>query len=877
MAMIELLFFLVILGGGELDDAYHVDHLALPGDEVIEVGGLAFLPDGTLLASTRRGQIWRIENALAEDPRDARFHLWAEGLQEGLGLATVGEEVYVLQRGELSRVSDTDGDDRVDRVETISMDWGLSGNYHEFGFGLPRDDAGSFYASFNVGFWDPQWWHGQSRAEHRGWVLRFAPDGTTTPVASGFRSPCGLGRNAVGDIFVTDNQGDWMPACPLYHLVEGRFYGHPASLSWTEAYREAGVKPSDTNPVGLERAPAAVWFPYKWSRSAGNMVHDGTGGQFGPFQDQLFVAELTNGRVLRVQLEKVRGEYQGACFKFRDRVGSACRVVFAPDGTLFCGLTNRGWGGLSPTHGIARVRWTGVTPMEMERVHLLQRGFEITFTQPVAGVVEPRQVMLTQYDYDYWWEYGSPERATTTIEVLSTTLSEDRRALTVLTAGLEPAMCARCVISGVMSESGAPLAHEEFNYTINQLPEGELTTEHVAKLVPPPPGKEGSGQGWLQLSYGDALDVFDAEGWTLCEPIAEPERRGAFRIEEGDSAIVNTAEGCGELLSEAVFGDCEVELHFMLPPGGNSGVYLQGRYEVQLADSMGVVEPGPGDCGGIYPGPGWAGSAPNANAFGGSGIWHRLTIEFYAPRFDANGRKIQDARIDEVWIDDVLVQEAIELPGPTHGGWDGEVALGPLRIQGDHTQVALRGIKVKPVRPRWDPEGWEVLFDGTSIEGWHIMNDGFWELDDDGALVGEGGMSHIFSPRGDYTDFEARARMKISDGGNSGFYFRTTLGEGWPKGYEAQVNSTYPDPQKTGSLYSIAPIHASLVAADTWFDYGVRCVDTEEGTHITITINGAIVTDVIDKERRHASGHFAIQQHHDGSVISVQRVEVREF
>jgi hypothetical protein len=234
-------------------------------------------------------------------------------------------------------------------------------------------------------------------------------------------------------------------------------------------------------------------------------------------------------------------------------------------------------------------------------------------------------------------------------------------------------------------------------------------------------------------------------------------------------------------------------------------------------------------------------------------------------------------RLNEVWIDDHVVQEGVELTAPTLGGWEGEVATGPLRIQGDHTHVAIRGIKVKPVAPRWAPEGWTVLFDGGSIEDWKISDDGFWELNDDGVLVGEGGRSHIFSPRGDYKNFEARARMKVSDGGNSGLYFRTKYGSSWPSGYEAQVNSSFPDPQKTGSLYSIAPIHASLVAADTWFDYGLRCEDTDEGVHIVITINGVVVTDVVDKERRHSSGHFAIQQHHDGSVISVRRIEVREL
>ena len=77
---------------------------------------------------------------------------------------------------------------------------------------------------------------------------------------------------------------------------------------------------------------------------------------------------------------------------------------------------------------------------------LLQEGFEVTFTEPVAGEVSPEQVLLSQYDYDYWWEYGSPERGTKTVDVLSTALSEDKKTLTILTAGLTPAMCARCVL-----------------------------------------------------------------------------------------------------------------------------------------------------------------------------------------------------------------------------------------------------------------------------------------------------------------------------------------------------------------------------------------------------------------------------------------------
>ena len=246
---------------------FALDALTSPDGSVLEVGGMDFLPDGRLAVSTRRGQVWIVENPLADDPADARFHLFAEGLQEGLGLAVVDGEIHVLQRGELTRLRDVDGDGVADHLDTISDDWGMSGNYHEFAFGLPRDDEGNFWISLNVAFLSPKWWHGKSPAPYRGWVLKIAPDGTTTPVAPGFRSPCGLGRNAAGDMFATDNQGDWLASSPVYHVQPGRFYGHPAGLDWTVDYKLAGKKSTDTDPPRLRRAPAAVWLPYAWSRS----------------------------------------------------------------------------------------------------------------------------------------------------------------------------------------------------------------------------------------------------------------------------------------------------------------------------------------------------------------------------------------------------------------------------------------------------------------------------------------------------------------------------------------------------------------------------------------------------------------------------------
>jgi len=883
-------------------DYYTVDHLVPPEGVVLEVGGMDFLSDGRLVVSTRRGQVWLVDNPLARNPADARFSLFAEGLDEGLGLKVLSERgadgrahdvIYVMQRGELSRLHDTDSDGTADRIETVANDWGLSGNYHEFGYGLPVDADGNFYISLNVGFLSPKWWHGKSLEPWRGWVMRVTPSGEVQPLASGLRSPAGLGLNAEGDLFVTDNQGDWMPACPIFHVQPGRFFGHPASLDWTEDYRAHGAKSSDTLPPKTQRSPAALWLPYKWSRSAGNLVPDMTEGAFGPFGEQMFVAELTNGMVLRVQMEKVRGEYQGAVFLFRQNVGSAVRATFAPDGTLFAGLTNRGWGGLSPADGIARLRWTGVLPMEMHTVHLLQDGFEITFTQPVAEdvTIAPDDVTLTQYDYDWWWEYGSPERNTTAVEVTATELSDDRRVLTVRTAGLTPAMVARLILSGVSAEDGSPLLHDEFAYTINQLPEGPLTTELVAKEAVPPPPRESQDEGWLRLTYGDALDAWTSEGWSLVDAQMDPEDPTTFTVSEGNSALVNVGAGsASDFVGRYPLGSGKVHVEFMLPEGGQTVVYLQGTYGVRLVDEM---HPHHGETfrtGALLASGELPVRAPSLESYKGAGQWHSMDIDFQAARWGDDGRKAENARILRMTIDDVLLHEDVELPGISPGAeFPDEQHLGPLVIAGGLGQVALRTLRFKAARTPDEREGWVSIFNGEDLDGWRPSPDApvpgpdddedeppGWSVED-GVLFGRGARSHLFSPRGDYTDLEFRAMVRINDGGNSGMYFRVAYGEGWPAGYEAQVNSSMSDPQRNGSIYSLAPVKVSLIPPGVWFEQHITCREVSGGTKITVRVNGVVVSDYLDTERRHTRGHVALQQHHEGSEVEYRDIEVLDL
>ena len=171
-------------------------------------------------------------------------------------------------------------------------------------------------------------------------------------------------------------------------------------------------------------------------------------------------------------------------------------------------------------------------------------------------------------------------------------------------------------------------------------------------------------------------------------------------------------------------------------------------------------------------------------------------------------------------------------------------------------------------------EGWVSLFDGKTLSGWTTADGtpGNWVVKD-GAITCSGNASHLFSPRGDYKNFRFKAEVMINDGGNSGQYFRTQKGPGFPKGYEAQINSTHRDPVKTGSLYNHVPVKKILVPPDTWFTQEVEAV----GNHIIIKVNGETTVDYKDPKNSFTSGHFAFQFHDPTCKVKIRKIEVKEL
>jgi Domain of Unknown Function (DUF1080) len=168
---------------------------------------------------------------------------------------------------------------------------------------------------------------------------------------------------------------------------------------------------------------------------------------------------------------------------------------------------------------------------------------------------------------------------------------------------------------------------------------------------------------------------------------------GALVFKQGGAEMVNIAGGGIDIYTEQVFADCVVEVEVMVPKGSNSGIYLMGRYEVQVLDSFGKKDDKLTyqDMGAIY-----SVAVPKVNACKKSGEWQKFVIDFKAPRFDGK-KKITEPIFQKVTLNDQVIHENVKVTkGATGGALGAEVPAGPLMFQGDHGPVAFRNLKITP-------------------------------------------------------------------------------------------------------------------------------------------------------------------------------------
>ncbi len=429
--------------------------------------------------ASRRGEIWMITDPFAPEVKPEQMQRFAHGLHEVLSLAERDGWLYLVQRTDVSRIKDTDGDGVADLFEIVNDEWEVSGDYHEYAFGSKFDRDGNLWVtlcltgSFN------------SDVKYRGWCVRITPEGKLIPTCSGVRSPGGMGMNLAGEMFYTDNQGPWNGTCALKHLIPGKFVGHPGGFKWYDlASSVMGPRPKEPQSGSRfmveagkipEYEPPSILFPYaKMGNSASGIAADSTGGKFGPFAGQMFVGDQTASTVMRCFLELVDGHYQGVCFPFREGFGSGTLgLEMTPRGSLFVGGTNRGWGsrGNKP-FAVERLDWTGKVPFEIHEMRARPDGFELAFTEPVdplaAGKVE--SYSLTTYTYIFQASYGSPQVDHSTPTIEKVVVAADGKSVRLIVKGLQIGHVHELHTDGVRSVQGLPLLHNQAYYTLNHIP-----------------------------------------------------------------------------------------------------------------------------------------------------------------------------------------------------------------------------------------------------------------------------------------------------------------------------------------------------------------------------------------------------------------------
>ena len=486
---IILFFVFALVGSGERQrnvPSYIVETIKMPAGLTSETGALAFLPNGNLVASFTRGEIM-IYNTFKKT-----WKLFAEGLHDPLGIYVVSNtELLIMQRPELTRVKDTDGDGSADLYENVTDAFGISGNYHEFNYGPVKDKKGNFFIGLNTSSGG-----GSMRSEvrglinllgkdsstkgqmfsmvpYRGWIMKLTPSGELLPYASGLRSPNGMGFDPDGNLFCTENQGDWNGTSSLHHIREGKFYGHPASLVWTKGWNKGSPYLLPVSTLDSMRTRAAVLFPQDIiANSPTQPVWDNTAGKFGPFGGQIFVGEMNQGRIVRVMLEKVGGDFQGACMPFLDGHGlrkGNNRLAFAPDGSLWVGQNAHGWLG---DEGIQRIVFSKHNPFDILSMKVTATGFDLDFTKAVNTLkaTDRSNYTLSHYRYKYHKKYGSPRIDTMRVPVTDIRFSPDHKKISLSLPELKAGFVYELKLGDIQSASGITLENKLICYTLNKLP-----------------------------------------------------------------------------------------------------------------------------------------------------------------------------------------------------------------------------------------------------------------------------------------------------------------------------------------------------------------------------------------------------------------------
>ena len=430
------------------DGAYVQDVISSPDDNPwkrrVRWGGMDFFSDGKRAAlSTWDGDVW-IVSGIDEKLDNLTWRRFASGGFENLGLKIVDDVVYTTGRDQITRYHDLNGDGEADYYENFNNQVTSSPGFHEFPFDLQTDREGNFYTAKagpvrggGQGFGDPD---GKNPGNGKisafaGTVQKISKDGRRRDIyATGFRAPNGIGVSPDGQVTSGDNEGTWVPACPLNWVKPGSFQG-------VEDLAHRDPVPRWNKPL--------MWFSKNWDNSGGGQVWV-TSSSWGPFEGELLHCSYGQSSLYLVMRNQVGDQMQGGAIRIPVKfTSSAMRPRFnRRDGQLYvAGL--RGWqSNATKETGFDRIRYTGKPVYMPNKLAVIKEGVQITFTQPLeeSSATDLQNYSVKRWNYKRTKNYGSPEfsavdpekRGQDTMEVTAAKLSRDGRELILQLADFRP-------------------------------------------------------------------------------------------------------------------------------------------------------------------------------------------------------------------------------------------------------------------------------------------------------------------------------------------------------------------------------------------------------------------------------------------------------
>jgi hypothetical protein len=524
-----------------------------------DVSGMDFLPDGSLAVCTwggdkdsletpsKKGKLYLLHGVTGDQP-NVTVETIATGLEEPLGLKVVGNDIYVSEREGLWRFSKTG--DAWARNGKVTDAPGAGTTRSEWFYGLEYRD-GFFYANLALGFKDGGDILVPQPHPHRGTTVKIALNGGAVEyLAGGFRTHDGMTMDPAGEIYVTDNEGEWLPSCNFIHVVAGRNYG---------------VKPAVAPFDKATPSPPTVWIPYnRISKSTSQPIYI----KDGPYAGQFFVGDVVAGGLSRIFLEKVNGEDQGVVFSQSQGLEAGShRMVWGPDGDLYVGgCGSRGWTqGGKLNYGLQKLKMNGKVVQEMLAVRARKGGMEIQFSKQLGASA----ALAASYEVKMWQNIQSPgygagnEANSVTLPIQKVQVGADGKNVFLALPGLKAGYVVYIHLLNTPAADGEKPVSAEAFYTLNNLGASDPLSTTEA----------------LRVTAGPAM------AWT-----AAPAGRGRLRVRApGISTYsVTVYDHSGALLAKAEGGETETLLSL---PESAAGACLVRVQAGRLNQSRLVVIP----------------------------------------------------------------------------------------------------------------------------------------------------------------------------------------------------------------------------------------------------------------------------------------------